>query len=159
MIYKYIILLVEFFDCVLVLVFICCGIEDFDIYLDMVDGVYLIGVGSNIDLVFYGQENEILGKGQDQNCDLFDILLVKVVIKCGLLIFGICCGMQEINVVLGGDIYQKVYVEFGFNDYWENFEDLVEVQYVQVYGVKIKLGSWLCDILGIDEICVNLLYG
>lgn len=67
--------------------------------------------------------------------------------------------MQEINVALGGDIYQKVYAEPGFNDHRENPEDPVEVQYAQVHGVKIKPGSWLRETLGTDEIRVNSLHG
>ncbi|MNP45101.1 Gamma-glutamyl-gamma-aminobutyrate hydrolase PuuD [compost metagenome] len=67
--------------------------------------------------------------------------------------------MQEINVALGGDIYQKVYAEPGFNDHRENPEDPVEVQYAQVHSVKVKPGSWLRDTLGCDEIRVNSLHG
>ncbi|EJT83199.1 peptidase C26 [Pseudomonas putida S11] len=148
MTHKYITPLVEFSDCVPVLVPTCCGIEDLETYLDMADGVYLTGAGSNIDPALYGQENETPGKGQDQNRDLFDIPLVKAAIKRGLPIFGICRGMQEINVALGGDIYQKVYAEPGFNDHRENPEDPVEVQYAQVHGVKIKPDSWLRDTRG-----------
>ena len=159
MTHKYITPLVEFSDCVPVLVPTCCGIEDLETYLDMADGVYLTGAGSNIDPALYGQENETPGKGQDQNRDLFDIPLVKAAIKRGLPIFGICRGMQEINVALGGDIYQKVYAEPGFNDHRENPEDPVEVQYAQVHGVKIQPGSWLHDTLGTDEIRVNSLHG
>jgi len=84
---------------------------------------------------------------------------VQLAIARGLPIFGICRGMQEINVALGGDIYQKVYAEAGFNDHRENPEDPVDVQYQQVHGVKIKPGSWLRDALGTDEIRVNSLHG
>ncbi|MDZ3991532.1 hypothetical protein PspTeo4_10160 [Pseudomonas sp. Teo4] len=159
MTHKYITPLVEFSDCVPVLVPTCCGVEDLETYLDMADGVYLTGAGSNIDPTLYGQENETPGKGQDKNRDLFDMPLVKAAIKRGLPIFGICRGMQEINVALGGDIYQKVYAEPGFNDHRENPEDPVDVQYAQVHSVKIKPGSWLRDTLGTDEIRVNSLHG
>ncbi|MCI0911488.1 gamma-glutamyl-gamma-aminobutyrate hydrolase family protein [Pseudomonas sp. NPDC089743] len=159
MTHKYITPLVDFADCVPVLVPTCCGVDDLETYLDMADGVYLTGAGSNIEPSLYGQENQTPGKGQDVNRDLFDIPLVKAALKRGLPIFGICRGMQEINVALGGDIYQKVYAEPGFNDHRENPEDPVEVQYAQVHGVKIKAGSWLHDALGTDEIRVNSLHG
>ncbi|HDS1679460.1 TPA: gamma-glutamyl-gamma-aminobutyrate hydrolase family protein [Pseudomonas putida] len=159
MTHKYITPLVDFADCVPVLVPTCCGIEDLETYLDMADGVYLTGAGSNIEPSLYGQENQTPGKGQDVNRDLFDIPLVKAALKRGLPIFGICRGMQEINVALGGDIYQKVYAEPGFNDHRENPEDPVDVQYAQVHGVKIKPGSWLRETLGTDEIRVNSLHG
>jgi len=119
MTHKYIVPLVEHAGCVPVLVPTCCGVEDLEQYLDMADGVYLTGAGSNIYPALYGQENETPGKGQDRNRDLFDLPLVQLAIARGLPIFGICRGMQEINVALGGDIYQKVYAEPGFNDHRE----------------------------------------
>lgn len=128
MTHKYIQPLVEFSGCVPVLVPTCCGIEDLEQYLDMADGVYLTGAGSNIDPALYGQENETPNKGQDRDRDLFDLPLIRAAIARGLPIFGICRGMQEINVALGGDIYQKVYAEPGFNDHRENPDDPVEVQ-------------------------------
>ncbi|MFS2124332.1 gamma-glutamyl-gamma-aminobutyrate hydrolase family protein [Pseudomonas sp. Pseusp97] len=158
MTHKYIVPLVEQSDCVPVLVPTCCGIEDLEQYLDMADGVYLTGAGSNIDPTLYGQENQTPGKGQDKDRDNFDIPLIKAAIARGLPIFGICRGMQEINVALGGDIYQKVYAEPGFNDHRENPEDPVDVQYSQVHGVRPVSGSWLQQLLG-DEIRVNSLHG
>ncbi|MDN7142448.1 gamma-glutamyl-gamma-aminobutyrate hydrolase family protein [Pseudomonas sp. JQ170] len=159
MTHKYIVPLVEHAGCVPVLVPTCCGVEDLETYLDMADGVYLTGAGSNIDPALYGQENETPGKGQDRNRDLFDIPLVKLAIARGLPIFGICRGMQEINVALGGDIYQKVYAEAGFNDHRENPEDPVDVQYSAVHNVRIEQGSWLQKLLKTDEIRVNSLHG
>lgn len=159
MTHKYITPIVDFADCVPVLVPTCCGTEALDAYLDMADGVYLTGAGSNIDPTLYGQSNETPGKTQDRDRDLFDIPLVQRALARGLPIFGICRGMQEINVALGGDIYQKVYAEPGFNDHRENPEDPVEVQYAPVHDVAIASGSWLREALGSDRIRVNSLHG
>ncbi|MFK0088018.1 gamma-glutamyl-gamma-aminobutyrate hydrolase family protein [Pseudomonas sp. NPDC090755] len=159
MTHKYIVPLVEHAGCVPVLVPTCCGIEDLETYLDMADGVYLTGAGSNIDPALYGQENQTPGKGQDRDRDLFDMPLVKAALARGLPIFGICRGMQEINVALGGDIHQKVYAEPGFNDHRENPEDPVDVQYSAVHGVRLEQGSWLHTLLKSDEIRVNSLHG
>ncbi|WP_028694211.1 gamma-glutamyl-gamma-aminobutyrate hydrolase family protein [Pseudomonas cremoricolorata] len=159
MTHKYITPLVEFGGCVPVLVPTCCGTDELETYLDMADGIYLTGAGSNIDPGLYGQENQTPGKAQDKPRDLFDIALVQLALARGLPIFGICRGMQEINVALGGDIYQKVYAEPGFNDHRENPDDPVEVQYAQVHGVDIAAGSWLEGVLGSERIRVNSLHG
>ncbi|MCY1410368.1 Gamma-glutamyl-gamma-aminobutyrate hydrolase PuuD [compost metagenome] len=159
MTHKYIVPLVEHAGCVPVLVPTCCGTDDLEAYLDMADGVYLTGAGSNIDPALYGQENETPGKAQDRDRDLFDLPLVQLAIARGLPIFGICRGMQEINVALGGDIYQKVYAEAGFNDHRENPEDPVDVQYSAVHSVRLAQGSWLQKLLQSDEIRVNSLHG
>lgn len=159
MTHKYITPLVEIAGCVPVLVPTCCGTEDLEQYLDMADGVYLTGAGSNIDPALYGQDNLTPEKGQDRARDLFDLPLIKAAIARGLPIFGICRGMQEINVALGGDIHQKVYAEPGFNDHRENPEDPVDVQYAEAHKVRVEAGSWLAEVLGSEEIGVNSLHG
>lgn len=159
MTHKYIVPLVEIAGCVPVLVPTCCGTEDLEQYLDMADGVYLTGAGSNIDPSLYGQDNLTPDKGQDRDRDLFDLPLIKAAIARGLPIFGICRGMQEINVALGGDIHQKVYAEPGFNDHRENPEDPVDVQYAAAHKVRVAAGSWLAKVLGSEEIGVNSLHG
>jgi len=159
MTHKYIQPLVEFSGCVPLLVPTCCGIDDLEQYLDMVDGVYLTGAGSNIDPALYGQENETPDKGQDRDRDLFDLPLIRAAIARGLPIFGICRGMQEINVALGGDIYQKVYAEPGFNDHRENPDDPVEMQYAPSHSVRPVAGSWFAELMGKQEIRVNSLHG
>ncbi len=159
MTHKYITPLVEIAGCVPVLVPTCCGTDDLEQYLDMADGVYLTGAGSNIDPALYGQENLTPEKGQDRDRDLFDLPLIKAAIARGLPVFGICRGMQEINVALGGDIHQKVYAEPGFNDHRENPEDPVAVQYAEAHKVRIEPNSWLARVLGREEIGVNSLHG
>lgn len=159
MTHKYIAPIVDHAGCVPVLVPTCCGVEDLEQYLDMADGVYLTGAGSNIDPALYGQDNQTPGKAQDRDRDLFDLPLVRAALARGLPIFGICRGMQEINVALGGDMYQKVYAEPGFNDHRENSEDPVEVQYAPAHSVQITANSWLHSLLGTDSIRVNSLHG
>ncbi len=159
MTHKYITPVVDFAGCVPLLAPTCCGPDDIEQYLDMVDGVYLTGAGSNIEPSLYGQENMTPEKGQDIDRDMFDMPLIRAAIKCGLPIFAICRGMQEINVALGGDIYQKLYAEPGFNDHRENPNDPVDVQYAQSHNVRLKEGSWLAKLLATEEIGVNSLHG
>lgn len=159
MTHKYITPVVDFAGCVPLLAPTCCGSDDLEQYLDMVDGVYLTGAGSNIEPSLYGQENQTPEKGQDIDRDQFDMPLIRAAIKRGLPIFAICRGMQEINVALGGDIYQKLYAEPGFNDHRENPNDPVDVQYAQSHSVRLKSGSWLAKLLAAEEISVNSLHG
>lgn len=159
MTHKYIQPLTEISGCVPLLVPTCCGIDDLEQYLDMADGVYLTGAGSNIDPALYGQENETPDKTQDRERDLFDLPLVHAAIERGLPIFGICRGMQEINVALGGDIFQKVYAEPGYFDHRENPDDPVDVQYGPSHAVYPVPGSWFAQLLGCESIRVNSLHG
>lgn len=159
MTHKYILPLAEIADCVPLLVPTCCGLEDIEQYLDMADGIYLSGAGSNIDPALYGQENLTPEKAQDKNRDLFDQPLLRGALKRGLPVLGICRGLQEINVALGGDIYQKLYNEPGFMDHREDTDDPVEEQYAQVHSVKLVPGTWLHELLDKNAIEVNSLHG
>ncbi|MCU1718030.1 gamma-glutamyl-gamma-aminobutyrate hydrolase family protein [Pseudomonas sp. 5P_3.1_Bac2] len=159
MTHKYITPLVEIAGCVPLLVPTCCGSADLEQYLDMVDGVYLTGAGSNIDPALYGQENLTPGKGQDQDRDNFDLPLIRAALKRGLPLFAICRGMQEINVALGGTIHQKVYAVPGFNDHRENPDDPVAVQYADSHTVQALPGTWLAELMGSEPFPVNSLHG
>ncbi|MFM4902267.1 gamma-glutamyl-gamma-aminobutyrate hydrolase family protein [Aeromonas hydrophila] len=159
MTHKYIKPLVEISGCVPLLVPTCCGTEDLAQYLDLADGVYLSGAGSNIDPALYGQENLTPEKQQDRDRDLFDIPLVRAALDRGLPILGICRGMQEINVALGGDIHQKVYSEPGYDDHREDADDPVDDQYGESHQVELVPGSWLAELMGQPSIPVNSLHG
>ncbi|WP_454010047.1 gamma-glutamyl-gamma-aminobutyrate hydrolase family protein [Aeromonas sp. Marseille-Q7275] len=159
MTHKYITPLVEISGCVPLLVPTCCGTADLEQYLDLADGVYLSGAGSNIDPALYGQENLTPEKAQDRDRDLFDIALVRAALDRGLPLLGICRGMQEINVALGGDIHQKVYCEPGYADHREDADDPVEEQYGHSHQVSLVPGSWFADLMGEVQIPVNSLHG
>lgn len=159
MTHKYITPLVELSGCVPLLAPSCCGTDDLEQYLSMVDGVYLTGAGSNIDPALYGQENLTPTKGQDRDRDLFDIPLIRAAIARGLPLFGICRGMQEINVALGGTIHQKVYELPEMNDHREDTETSVEEQYAESHAVRPVPGTWFAELMGQPEVPVNSLHG
>ncbi|PRC91746.1 gamma-glutamyl-gamma-aminobutyrate hydrolase family protein [Solimicrobium silvestre] len=156
---KYIKPLAEHAGCVPLLAPTCCGSEDIEQYLSMVDGVYLTGAGSNIDPALYGQENLTPDKQQDPNRDNFDIPLIHAALKMGLPIFAICRGMQELNVALGGDLHQKLYAEPNMLDHREDGDESVDEQYADAHQVRLVSNSWLSKLLEAEEIPVNSLHG
>ena len=156
---KYIKPLVDHADCVPLLAPTCCGTDNIEQYLSMVDGVYLTGAGSNIDPALYHQTNLTPEKQQDVNRDKFDIPLILAALKMGLPIFAVCRGMQEINVALGGDLHQKLYSIPAKNDHREDSEESVETQYADAHKVRFVEDSWLAKLLGQNEIPVNSLHG
>jgi len=159
MTHKYITPLTDISGCVPLLVPTCGGTLDLEQYLDLADGVYLSGAGSNIDPALYGQENLTPEKQQDRDRDLFDLPLIKGALARGLPILGICRGMQEINVALGGDIHQKVYNEPGYDDHREDADDPVDDQYGPSHPITLQPGSWFAELMGAQQISVNSLHG
>ena len=96
---------------------------------------------------------------QDRDRDLFDLPLIKGALARGLPILGICRGMQEINVALGGDIHQKVYTEPGYDDHREDADDPVDEQYGPSHQIELLPGSWFAELMGAEQIPVNSLHG
>ncbi|MDX1281222.1 gamma-glutamyl-gamma-aminobutyrate hydrolase family protein [Shewanella colwelliana] len=158
MTHKYMQPIVEFANCIPLLVPSCFGIDDIEQYLDMADGVYLSGAGSNIDPALYGQENLTPEKTQDVDRDNFDIAIIHAALKRKLPLLGVCRGMQEINVALGGDLHQKVYAEDHLDDHREDPNTSVDEQYGPRHTVNIVPGTWLHALLG-DCTTINSLHG
>ncbi|MFZ6748119.1 gamma-glutamyl-gamma-aminobutyrate hydrolase family protein [Undibacterium sp. Ren11W] len=156
---KYIRPLVEHALCVPVLAPTCFGVDDLALYLSMVDGVYLTGAGSNIDPSLYGQENLTPEKTQDQDRDRFDLPLIYAALEMGLPLFGICRGMQELNVALGGDMHQKLYALPGMREHREDYNASVTQQYADVHMVKMVADTWFAKLMQQEEIAVNSLHG
>lgn len=70
------------------------------------DGLLLPG-GTDADPALYGQKNTA-SVGIDRQKDLDEIELVKKFAAAGLPVFGICRGLQIINIALGGTLYQDI---------------------------------------------------
>jgi putative glutamine amidotransferase len=156
---KYLTPLVELSGCLPLLAPSCFGPGDIGHYLDIADGVYLTGAGTNIDPALYGQENLVPQKELDRDRDSFDFPLIHGALERGLPFFGVCRGMQELNVALGGDLHQKLYAVPGFMDHREDATQDVAAQYAQAHRVKLLPGTWFSRLLEQDEIDVNSLHG
>lgn len=73
--------------------------------LSLVDGVILIG-GDDINPAMYNDECMECTGDVDCDRDVYENTLIKKCIEKHIPILGICRGMQMINVVLGGTLYQ-----------------------------------------------------
>jgi putative glutamine amidotransferase len=159
MTHKYISPIVDLADCVPVLVPTCFGPAHVDQYLDLVDGVYLTGAATNIDPLLYGQENATPDKPMDPDRDLFDIAIIHAALARGLPFLGVCRGMQELNVALGGDLHQKVHELPGMHDHRDRPGADVEGQYADVHEIKLLPGTWFADLMQTRSFPVNSLHG
>ena len=79
--------------------------------LERVDGLVMTG-GEDYAPAWYGEE--VLNGSVSVNAprDTSDILLVRTAREMGLPVFGMCRGMQGINVALGGSLYQDIPTQF-----------------------------------------------
>jgi putative glutamine amidotransferase len=73
-------------------------------YVVLADGLLLTGAASNVAPHLYGGRAVALDDELDECRDATTLPLVQAAIGAGLPMLGICRGMQEINVALGGTL-------------------------------------------------------
>src|SRR5215211_1360037 len=88
--------------------------------LDSVDGLLLSG-GPDLDPGYYGEEPIPELGTTIPDWDALEMALLGLALKRGMPIFGICRGMQLLNVALGGTLYQDVPSQFGADvlNHWQ----------------------------------------
>lgn len=76
-------------------------------YIDQIDKLIITG-GQNVSPSLYGQEQTIKSTDYHLQRDLFEVALIQEAMAQGKPIFGICRGLQIINVALGGSLLQDI---------------------------------------------------
>ena len=127
--------------------------------LDSIDGLLLTGAVSNIEPRHYTDEPSYEGNLHDPVRDATTLALVPLAIAKGIPVLAICRGFQEVNVALGGTLYQKVHEQPGFLDHRENPDDPLEKQYAPVHAVTFNPGGILAAIAASPSAQVNSLHG
>jgi len=132
--------------------------EDVPDLLPLVDGVLLTGSPSNVEPTHFGAsalETDLL----DPRRDRLTMALVRAAVAGGTPLFGVCRGLQEINVALGGSLYQQVHVELGQLDHREPDSELLEEQFAERHEVILEPGSAFAAWAGGERARVNSLHG
>jgi putative glutamine amidotransferase len=81
-------------------------------YAEWLDGVVLHG-GADVWPGSYGEEPLKDAWIGDRVRDLYDLAVVEAFVQAGKPIFGVCRGMQLINVAFGGTLYQDIEEQHG----------------------------------------------
>lgn len=123
------------------------------------DGLVLPGSPSNIEPHQYGDEPSWPGNLHDPHRDDTTLRLVPLAIELGLPVLGLCRGLQEVNVALGGSLHQKLYEVEGFDDHREDDTLPVDEQYAPTHPVRLTEGGLLARLAGTGEVQVNSLHG
>ena len=118
--------------------------------VDGLDGFLLTG-GHDINPAFYGEEPLKACGVLCEERDRMEAILLEEALKAGKPVFGICRGIQFLNVYLGGTLYQDLpsLRPGGLEHHMEPPYD------VPVHEVTIETDSPLNDILGQETLPVN----
>lgn len=127
-----------------------CSEEEINLLLQDFDGLVLCG-GDDIDPALYNESpHPETGEAYEPR-DSQEILLAKRALALGLPIFGVCRGLQIINTVFGGSLYQDLPSQFNseINHHMDKPYDR------EAHRVSLSEGGLMQELLGQDEIGVN----
>ena len=126
--------------------------------LPLVDGVLLTGSPSNVEASRFGA-TALTTDLLDPRRDALTMALVPAALASGTPLFGVCRGLQEMNVALGGSLHQQVHTESGLMDHREPDDEDLAVQFATRHDVLLTPGSAFAQWAGGSTAKVNSLHG
>jgi len=118
--------------------------------LSTVDGLLFTG-GPDISPDMYGEERLELTDKPFKERDEMEKLLFLQALERGTPVFGICRGLQIMNVILGGSLYQDIPSQFGTQTSHQQKKPYDAPHHT----VEILEGTPLHALLGVDSLLVN----
>ena len=124
------------------------------------DGIVLTGSRANVHPKHYGEELTAEHGPMDEGRDDVMLPLVRAAIDLGIPILGLCKGIQEINVALGGTLHPEVGALPGRRRHrmLKGCRDH-SIIYEKRERVSLKPGGVLARLMGAPEIWTNSLHG
>lgn len=127
---------------------------------DSLDGLLLPGGRANIEPHHYGgaafPDDEFIDPGRDATV----LPLIRACIDKGVPVFGICRGIQELNVALGGSLHYRIHLLPGKEDHRMRRDvDTIEERFALRHSIQITADSLLEELAGEAEVMVNSLHG
>ena len=133
--------------------------------LDVVDGVVLTGARANVHPTRFNAEPCAAHEPYDIHRDDVALALSEACVARGVPIFGICRGLQEMNVAFGGSLHPEIREIPGRMNHrmprLENGEIHPDptVVFADRHDVALTPGGAFAKILGCETIRVNSLHG
>jgi putative glutamine amidotransferase len=122
-----------------------------DAYLDRISGLVITGGAFDIPPQTYGEDaREGLGLLKPSRTR-FETELLRGALRRNLPVLGICGGMQLLNVVLGGSLFQDIRLELADAAEHQQAHDRAQPQ----HPVEVKAGSVLAELIGNGQVMVN----
>ena len=140
-------------------------ITDIAALLDIVDGVVLTGARANVHPTRFNTEPSLKHEPYDIHRDEVALQLSEACVARGIPLFGICRGLQEMNVAFGGTLHPEIREIPGRMNHrmprLENGEIHPDptVVFADRHEVRLTPGGAFATILGCDSIKVNSLHG
>jgi putative glutamine amidotransferase len=126
--------------------------------LATVDGLLFTGSPSNVSPSRYDGSAPREGVLQDEYRDATTLPLLQAAIAVGVPTLCVCRGFQELNVALGGTLYQHLQEVPGRLDHREDHSAPLEEQYGPAHAVEIAADGLLAQLVPEKSFRVNSLH-
>jgi putative glutamine amidotransferase len=127
-------------------------------WIGRLDGLLLTGSPSNVEPHHYGGEPSRPGTLHDAHRDATTLPLIRAAVAADLPILGICLGIEELNVALGGSLHQRVHEMPGFLDHRAPEGDTERRYAYDAHRVTVSAGGFLAQIHPERDLTVNSLH-
>jgi putative glutamine amidotransferase len=140
-------------------------VTDVDALLEAVDGILLTGGRANVHPTYFGVEPCARHEPYDQERDAMALSLTRACVERGVPLFGICRGLQEMNVAFGGSLHPEIRELPGRMNHrmprLENGEVHPDplVVFADRHEVRLAANGTFARLLGCESIRVNSLHG
>src|ERR1700684_3308045 len=140
-------------------------ITDIGALLDAVDGIVLTGARANVHPPRFKTEPHEKHEPYDVHRDDVALALSEACVARGVPLFGICLGLQEMNVAFGGTLHPEIRELPGRMNHrmprlpnGEPHPD-IEIIFADRHEVSLTPGGVFAKLLGAETIRVNSLHG
>ena len=151
----------RFSECVPIILPALADRIDLESFAARIDGLLLTGGRANIEPYHYGgdpfPDDEFIDPGRDNTV----LPLVRACVEAEVPVFGICRGIQELNVALGGTLHYRVHQVPGMDDHRMPQRDNLSAEEVFElrHPVHLARGGTFESLVGRSEVMVNSLHG
>jgi putative glutamine amidotransferase len=143
----------------------CSEITDLGALLDVVDGVILTGARANVHPTHFRTEPHPSHEPYDLQRDGLALALSQACVARGIPLFGICRGLQEMNVAFGGSLHPEIRELPGRINHRMPRLETGEIHpdptvvFADRHDVNLLPGGAFATMLGCETIRVNSLHG
>ena len=140
-------------------------ITDIGALLDVVDGVLLTGARANVHPARFRTEPHPRHEPYDNARDDLALALTEICVARGVPIFGVCRGLQEMNVAFGGSLHPEIRELPGRMNHRMPRLETGEIHpdaavvFADRHDVSLIPGGAFARLLGRETIRVNSLHG
>ncbi len=140
-------------------------VTDIGALLDVVDGILLTGARANVHPTYFDTEPHPAHEPYDEARDAVALNLSEACVARGVPLFGVCRGLQEMNVAFGGSLHPEIRdIPGRMNHRAPRLEngDIhpdPDVVFADRHEVRLSRNGVFARLLGCESIRVNSLHG